>query len=186
MSVTHTYSTPGSYDVLVTGSDMHGQGAHADQIVTVNVALSCPATNPFLNLKQGVEYSWEPATFKDLVIAQPFQDVVYEVYPPTTAKPAITVTSWVDIPVHANIESYCEWIMASGGTPPYTYSVNNAPPGLNIDPISGFYGGVPQKVGYYENILFTVTDSVGGVFTSHPRSQMICDDGQTACFLTPQ
>ncbi len=48
---------------------------------------------------------------------------------------------------------YSDIIFASGGTPPYTFSiVGNAPPGLAIDP-SGYLSGTPAQIGTF---TFTV------------------------------
>jgi hypothetical protein len=57
--------------------------------------------------------------------------------------------------------SYAGSLIASGGTPPYTYDDTPAgsfPPGLTIDPATGEITGTPSAVGYYE-FTAAVTDS---------------------------
>lgn len=47
---------------------------------------------------------------------------------------------------------------ASGGAPPYTWSVSGLPPGLSLDPSSGAITGAPSLAGTYD-FTATVTDS---------------------------
>lgn len=62
-------------------------------------------------------------------------------------------------------------VSASGGTPPYTWTVNSGslPPGLSLDSSTGALTGTPTTAGSYS---FTVraTDSVGGFANSASQS----------------
>ena len=55
---------------------------------------------------------------------------------------------------------YHSQIPASGGTPPYTWSISSGqlPVGLNFDPTTGFIDGSPTQIGTY-NFVATGTDS---------------------------
>ncbi|MDE3198037.1 MAG: putative Ig domain-containing protein, partial [Acidobacteriota bacterium] len=62
----------------------------------------------------------------------------------------------------ANFEFPPQTISATGGIPPYTFSVTDGtlPPGLNLDP-SGMLSGTPTSSGNY-TFTVTATDSSGG------------------------
>jgi len=73
--------------------------------------------------------------------------------------PSITTTS--PLPDGVVGVAYSQQITATGGTPPYTYSMNAQPPGIvNIDPNAGVIFGTPTKAGTY-NFNVGVTDSLG-------------------------
>lgn len=60
-------------------------------------------------------------------------------------------------------QSYFTTLAATGGTPPYTWSVSGSlPPGLAISPSGGIISGVTNVAGIYSFNL-TVTDSGGGI-----------------------
>lgn len=69
--------------------------------------------------------------------------------------------------------NYCVWLAAGGGTPPYTFSGQNLPPGMTVSP-DGLLSGVATTPGLYQNIIFTVVDSVGATVTLAPRYISIC------------
>ncbi|PQA58562.1 beta strand repeat-containing protein [Siphonobacter curvatus] len=48
---------------------------------------------------------------------------------------------------------------ATGGTAPYTYVVNNLPPGLTFNPTTRQITGTPTQAGTFDNITVTVTDA---------------------------
>lgn len=55
---------------------------------------------------------------------------------------------------------YHSQIPASGGTPPYSWSISSGqlPPGIALDPVAGYLDGTPTQVGTF-NFVATVTDS---------------------------
>lgn len=59
-------------------------------------------------------------------------------------------------------------IMASGGTPPYSFAATGLPPQLSINPTTGAITGTPTQAGTFP-VTATVTDSVGRQ-TSKPYS----------------
>jgi hypothetical protein len=50
-------------------------------------------------------------------------------------------------------QNYCQWLLAQGGTPPYTYSVTDAPTGLAVNAKTGLYSGVATTPGRWDNIV---------------------------------
>ncbi|HUB82259.1 MAG TPA: Ig domain-containing protein, partial [Bryobacteraceae bacterium] len=57
--------------------------------------------------------------------------------------------------------AYSQTIVASGGTPSYSWSVNagSLPAGLSIGPTTGIISGTPTAAGTFNNITVTVKDS---------------------------
>lgn len=63
---------------------------------------------------------------------------------------------------------FTETLIASGGTPPYTYAVvmgYSLPPGLTLDPVTGIISGTPIAEGT-TNTAYMVTDSLGNTATT--------------------
>jgi len=69
----------------------------------------------------------------------------------------VTTTS---LPGGTVSDEYSETLAASGGTTPYTWSVNPSllPPGLSLDAATGTISGLPSAAGTYD-FTVTVTDS---------------------------
>jgi hypothetical protein len=75
----------------------------------------------------------------------------------TVPKLAITTSS---LPPATGGHSYSTTLAATGGVPPYSWSVTggNLPPGLNLDSSTGVISGTPDQTGPY-GFSVTVTDS---------------------------
>ncbi|MFZ0912394.1 MAG: Ig domain-containing protein, partial [Candidatus Korobacteraceae bacterium] len=67
---------------------------------------------------------------------------------------------------------YSATLGASGGVPPYTWSVTvgNLPPGLNLDPASGLISGMPTTVGTYPFTLQVADSQTPPATASAPLS----------------
>ncbi|MGA2882156.1 MAG: putative Ig domain-containing protein [Bryobacteraceae bacterium] len=73
--------------------------------------------------------------------------------------PSISTTS--PLPNGIVSVAYSQQITATGGTPPYSFSMNAQPPGIvNINPTAGVLYGTPAKTGTY-SFNIGVTDSLG-------------------------
>ena len=51
--------------------------------------------------------------------------------------------------------------MATGGSPPYTYSTSALPPGLHFDPVDRWLNGTPTTVVNAHPVTYTATDAIG-------------------------
>jgi uncharacterized protein (TIGR03437 family) len=56
--------------------------------------------------------------------------------------------------------AYSQRIAATGGIPPYTFAINNAPPGVVITS-TGLFMGTPTQAGTFSSINIEVQDSLG-------------------------
>lgn len=81
--------------------------------------------------------------------------------------PAPLVISTNTLPVADAALAYSQELQATGGTPPYTWSVTagTLPPGLTLDPTTGTIAGTPTASGGGD-VTFEVTDAAGKTATA--------------------
>lgn len=102
-------------------------------------------------------------------------------YSGTSTKPVATPTGQTTLPSTYTLQNYgrqyCVLLTAGGGTPPYTFSGTNLPPGLAVSSVNstmGLLSGVATTAGTYTGVQLTVTDSKGVVAQLAPRSMKVC------------
>jgi Tfp pilus assembly protein PilE len=67
--------------------------------------------------------------------------------------------------------AYSGLVTACGGSgTPWSYSATGLPPGLSIDPSTGAVNGTPTKSGTWGNVVFSVSDKIGGTASSSPQT----------------
>ena len=118
---------------------------------------------PGLNLSTGGTFSGTPTeagTFSFYITATDQNDNETQVQYSLTINPLPTIKTSSPLPNGPVGASYSQQITATGGTPPYVFSMNNNPPGITITP-SGVLNGTPTTAGTY-NFNIGVTDSVRG------------------------
>ena len=71
--------------------------------------------------------------------------------------PPLTITSSAPPPAQVGAP-YSFQFTASGGVPPYSWSLLSSIPGLTLDATSGVLSGTPTTAGSYSDVA-TVTDS---------------------------
>lgn len=105
-------------------------------------------------------------TFNIVVTAvDAIQEVTIAPYTITINPPPTTSTS-SPLPTAPVNVAYSQQIDATGGTPPYTFSMDAQPPGIvNIDPNLGIIYGTPTTAGTY-SFYIGVTDSIGAHTTT--------------------
>lgn len=156
---------------------------------TLAAAKECPQTNIYTELVQaegleaGVNFYALPTWITTpgpvpLIWTEP-ADVIYleekGQYVADTGTILDPVGSWRGAP-----EYFCMGLRVEGGTPPYSYTVINAPPGLTVNE-GGNYGGVRMATGWYTNIIFCATDAAKTTVCLKPRQQQLCDFGTHRC-----
>jgi uncharacterized protein (TIGR03437 family) len=83
-----------------------------------------------------------------------------------TINPPPTTTTTSPLPTAPVNVAYSQQITATGGTPPYIFSMDAQPPGIvNIDPNLGIIYGTPTTAGTY-NFYIGVADSLGAHTTT--------------------
>jgi len=86
-------------------------------------------------------------------VSSPTKNYTLNVTGPLTINGGTTLTTGTVTVAYSNT------IVASGGTPGYTWSATNLPPGLSIGASTGTISGTPTTAGSYTGIQITVTDS---------------------------
>jgi uncharacterized protein (TIGR03437 family) len=81
-----------------------------------------------------------------------------------TIKTAPTITTASSLPNGLMGQPYSEQIAATGGTPPYTFSIGSPPPGITVTS-GGVLQGTPTQTGLF-NFTLSVTDSLMAETTS--------------------
>ncbi len=76
----------------------------------------------------------------------------------TIASPALTITTARQLPDAALNNFYSQILAATGGAPPYSWSVTGLPAGLSVNASSGAINGTPTAAGNFP-MAITVTDS---------------------------
>ncbi len=77
-----------------------------------------------------------------------------------TVAPSGLAQAPITLPDGVTGTAYTTFIpQATGGTGPYTYTVNNLPPGLVFNPATRQISGTPTQAGVFTNITVTVTDA---------------------------
>ena len=102
----------------------------------------------------------QTGTFPFTITANgPDQETVMANYS-VTVNPPPTITTTSPLPSGPVGAPYSQQLAATGGIPPYTYSIDNTPPGIVITP-SGLLSGTPTQAGTFSSINIAVTDSLG-------------------------
>lgn len=132
--------------------------------------------NPYLTQPYYQLPTWSTQPF--LTFVQPADAI----YAGTPAKPTTAADpGWKLPPAHAVGDQYCMYVIAQGGTPPYTYSVENPTPGLTMNPDTGLYSGRVTQAGVFRNILICVKDSAGSAIIDRntaclsAQTHQVCD-----------
>ena len=84
-----------------------------------------------------------------------------------TINPALAITTPPPLPGGQTGTPYAQIIAVTGGTPPYTFSVANGPPGIAIDPKTGLMSGSPTAAGNFAPVVTVKDFASQGV---HPGS----------------
>lgn len=186
LKVTHIYPKVGTYIVklIVTDSTNAAQTVTSSVTVLNKVLLAqCPSSNLWTSaiaegLVDGTNFYGLPSWVTALTWTQP-NDVIYDT---TKNVSSIPLSTWLPAVGVRQDDTYyfCSGLRVEGGVPPYTYTVQNAPPGFSVN-AAGNYGGTATKTGFYPNILFCATDAAKTSACLKPRQQQICTLGTSEC-----
>ena len=94
-----------------------------------------------------------------ITVTGPNQETATDNYS-ITVNPPPTITTASPLPSGPVGAPYSQQIAATGGVPPYTYAIDNTPPGIVITP-SGLFSGTPTQAGTFSSINIEVKDSLG-------------------------
>lgn len=104
-------------------------------------------------------------TVKDFSGKTASGNVTFSVQAP--APPGPTISAWTISPSTILLGGTAYFnTTAAGGTPPYSYAYNNAPPGCPASSSSGSISCTPTSAGTFPGISVTVTDSASKSITS--------------------
>ena len=85
-----------------------------------------------------------------------------------TINPALSIST-ASLPGGTTGSNYAQIVTATGGTPPYAFSIANPPPGMSIDPQTGLLSGTPTTAQTYQ-VTITVSDAARNAATGLPAS----------------
>jgi hypothetical protein len=108
------------------------------------------------------------------VTALSFTNPADVVYQPKQGE-TIAVSNRAMVPGYVG-QTYCMWLAAGGGVPPYAFTAFGLPEGL-VMASSGNMSGAPTEVGLFR-VDFYVTDSQGTVASVDTRLLLVCEPGQ--------
>ena len=105
-----------------------------------------------------------------------------------TINPALAITTASPLPDGMTGTAYAQIIGVSGGTPPYTFSLANGPPGISIDPKTGLMSGTPTAAGPFSPIVTVKDFASQGVFPGSASKTFSLMIGSTTAQVnaTPQ
>lgn len=72
------------------------------------------------------------------------------------------------LPAGAQYQPYQAALTVTGGTPPYTWSAQNLPAWLSIDPATGTISGTPPTAGTFTGFTITATDASNAQSSASP------------------
>lgn len=183
------YAAAGDYEAQVSVTDTLGVTASAQADVMV-ITQNCPNVNLWKTAiangqVPGVNFYALPAWITPLTWTQGAADIIYGGTAKAPTQTPVNSTRMPSIaPWPGSTFYFCEGLRVEGGTAPYSYSVQNAPPGLTVN-ADGNYGGTATTPGWYPNIVFCATDAAKATNCALPRQQLVCTLGAATC-ISPQ